>query len=197
MALLPGAIMAVRNVGPFVMVAVPSITWLLTAGRVPHQAGGNERPALNLAVVVLAAVAVTWTLGAAYRNGSDRLRWTPVPAGALAALEKCPDNLYNRYDEGGPLIWFAPGRKVFLDGRQDPYPTDLVLDHILIETGRRGHEETFARFGIRCAYLPTASPVARRLTETGWKALYRDSTWAVSRGPRIDQPNPPLSEVRN
>ncbi|MBA2303867.1 MAG: hypothetical protein H0W08_14710, partial [Acidobacteria bacterium] len=173
LALLPGAILAVRNVGPFVMVAVPAITWLISAGRVRVAVARNERPVLNLAVGLVAAVTVTCTLVWAYSRSLDRLRWEPVPAGALAALERCPDNLYNRYDEGGPLLWFAQGRKVFLDGRQDPYPPDLVLEHVRIETGLSGHEQTFARFGIRCAYLPAVSPVARRLTETGWKALYR------------------------
>ncbi len=40
------------------------------------------------------------------------LRWTPLPAQSLFALQRCPDNLYNRYDEGGYLIWFAPDHRV-------------------------------------------------------------------------------------
>ena len=64
----------------------------------------------------------------------DHLRWTPLPAGSLRALARCPGNLYNRYDEGGYLIWFAPEKPVFLDGRQDPYEPRLVLEQIRIET---------------------------------------------------------------
>jgi hypothetical protein len=185
LALLPGAILAVRNVGPFVMVAVPAITWLLAAGQVRQVGPRKERAALNLAVAVAAGFAVVSTLVSAYRGGADRLRWNPVPVGALLALNACPDNLYNRYDEGGPLMWFAQGRKVFLDGRQDPYPPELVLAHIQMETGQTAHEPTFRKFGIRCAYLPNTSPVAQNLTATGWTPLYRDATWVVFRDPTI------------
>ena len=38
---------------------------------------------------------------------------------------------------------------------------------------------TFARYHIRCAYLPTSSPVARRLSAVGWTTLYRDADWVV------------------
>ena len=77
------------------------------------------------------------------------------------------------------LLWFAPERKVFLDGRQDPFPTELVLEHIEMETGRGDYRETFARHDIRCAFLPVGSPVAARLSTAGWTSLYRDSQWAV------------------
>jgi hypothetical protein len=176
--LLPMAVSAVRNVGPFLMIAVPALTTLISR---PAVARAHERPVLNGAIMLLAVLGVTWTLAAAYRNQVPRLRWTPIPAGALAALERCPDNLYNRYDEGGALIWFAPERKVFLDGRQDPYPPDLVLEHIRMETGAGDYEAVFARHGIHCAYLPASSPVAKRLGPAGWKTLYGDHSWVVLR----------------
>jgi hypothetical protein len=184
LALLPGAIGAVRNVGPFLMLAVPALTSLVYARnerQVPDVGTEIQRPLVNLALMCIGALAVALTLTSAYRNSWPRLRWTPVPSGALAALQQCPDNLYNRYDEGGFLLWFAPDRKVFLDGRQDPYPMKLVLEHIMIENDRADPWEMFARHGIRCAYLPTGSPVARRLPEAGWKALYQDPKWVVLR----------------
>jgi hypothetical protein len=124
------------------------------------------------------AIAVVAVLSAAYLLRIERLRWAPLPAASLAALDRCPDNLYNRYDEGGYLIWFAPARRVFIDGRQDPYPPSFVLDHIRVE--RSGdYPSTFDRHHIRCAYLPVTSPVASRLQSAGWAALYRDSDWTV------------------
>ncbi|MGH9374528.1 MAG: hypothetical protein ACRD15_23680, partial [Vicinamibacterales bacterium] len=112
-------------------------------------------------------------------NEIPKLRWNPVPPSALVALRQCPDNIYNRYDEGGYLLWFAPDRKVFLDGRQDPFPPALVLEHIRMETQTGDYEKVFARHAIRCAYLPTISPTAARLSADGWKTLYRDSHWMV------------------
>jgi hypothetical protein len=179
LVLLPGAVSAVRNVGPFLMVAVPALSMLLHSDPRPRQVKGPQRPVLNLTLMAAGGLSVALTLAWAYRNELPRLKWSPVPAPALAALRQCPDNLYNRYDEGGALLWFAPDRKVFLDGRQDPYPTELVLEHIEMEKGVRGHEAVFTRHGIRCAYLPAASPTASRLTAAGWKTLYRGPLWVV------------------
>jgi hypothetical protein len=181
LALLPMAASAIRNVGPFLMIAAPALTSLIRLRREPEAAARTERPLLNAAVMAIAALAVVGTLGWAYANRIPKLRWSPVPPGALAALRECPDNLYNRYDEGGFLLWFAPDRRVFMDGRQDPFPPALVLEHIRMETETGEFREVFSRHAIRCAYLPTVSPTAARLAEAGWTTLYRDATWVVLR----------------
>lgn len=179
LALLPAAVGAVRNVGPFLMLAAPALAGVvrLEFGRTrtePRQ----ERPFVNASVMAAVVVAMLVGIGSAYRRAIPRLRWTPLPAASLQALSRCPDNLYNRYDEGGYLIWFAPDRRVFLDGRQDPYSPRLVNEQLQVEhTGE--YAATFARYEIRCAYLPTASPVAARLSAAGWLSLYRGPEWVV------------------
>jgi hypothetical protein len=106
------------------------------------------------------------------------LNWSPLPAASLSALDRCEGNLYNRYDEGGYLIWFAPRHKVFLDGRQDPYPPALIRAQLAAEaSGEIG--ELFERYAIRCAYVPAESPVSGTLARNGWNTLYRDAAWAV------------------
>ena len=40
-------------------------------------------------------------------------------------------------------------------------------------------ERLFARYDIRCAFLPAASPVSASLTRAGWTPRYRDSRWTV------------------
>ena len=195
--LLPMAAMAIRHVGPFLMLAVPALTSCMDVSRgpssIPAPRPAAERHRLNFSVSFAATVAVALTILLAYWNEIDRLRWTPIPAPALAALRTCPGNLYNRYDEGGSLIWFAPQHKVFLDGRQDPYPPELVLEHIQIETTGADHSRLFARHDIRCAYLPVTSPTAVRLAATGWTTLYRDGDWAVfsDRPPAVTLPVAP------
>lgn len=178
-ALLPGAVSAVRHVGPFLMIAVPALTALLDDGRQEVSETDPDRPTFNCVAMTVLGLAVVFTLASAYRNQWPRLRWTPFPTGALQALEQCPDNIYNRYDEGGPLLWFAQDRKVFLDGRQDPYPVDLVLAHIETETAGSDVHDLFARHGIRCALLPVSSPTVTRLTNAGWQNLYRDRRWII------------------
>jgi hypothetical protein len=180
LVLLVAALGAVRNVGPFLMLACPALTrvWGLAASPAGSDAAADRtRP--NLVIQVVAVAGVVMILAIAYRDNWPRLKWTPMPAPAVAALRECPGNLYNRYDEGGMLLWFAPERKVFLDGRQDPFPPALVLEHIEMETGKRGYRETFLRHDIRCVFLPVTSPVASQLSANEWRQLYRDPQWIV------------------
>jgi hypothetical protein len=181
LALLPLALTAERNVPSFLLLAVPALAVLSrfrSAGERPGPARSAERPGLNCAITVAAAVLVAGGVIYAYATPVDRLRWAPLPEASLAALRACHGNLYNRYDEGGYLIWFAADHKVFLDGRQDPYPVDLVKYQVRVEsTG--DFEPLFRRYDIRCAYVPADSLVSVRLTRAGWKTLFRDAQWAV------------------
>ena len=138
-----------------------------------------------------ASAAAVTTLFVAYAGGASHLAWTPLPSASLAALDACPGNLYNRYDEGGYLIWFAPERKVFLDGRQDPYSPALIAEQVRVET-TGDFAATFRRYDIRCAYMPAPSLVTARLVQAGWKPLYRDARWAVLAATTI---NPETSET--
>jgi hypothetical protein len=175
--LLPLAVGAVRNVGLFLMVAVPALS-LLVGDHVRVSPAHRERPVLNLLLIASAVLIASGTIVGAYALRIDHLQWTPLPPASVAALDRCSGNLYNRYDEGGYLIWFARNHPVFLDGRQDPYDPALVLEQIRIEaTG--DYESAFRRYGIRCAYIPTGSVVATKLTSVAWKPLYQDSRWVV------------------
>jgi hypothetical protein len=177
-ALLPFTLSAVRNVGPFLMLAVPALSAIFTLDFSGERWRRDERPLMNAALMVAASLTVVATLAYAYSFQIPHLRWNPLPEGSLQALRQCPDNLYNRYDEGGYLIWFAQDRLVFLDGRQDPYPPSLVHEQIRTESSG-DFASTFARYNIRCAYLPAFSPVASRLSAVGWKSLYGDADWVV------------------
>jgi hypothetical protein len=175
--LLPASIMAIRNVGPFLMLAVPALTTLLAESVETRER--REPRAMNLFVLASAGTLVLATLAWAYGVPARKLKWRPVPDGALAAIASCPGNLYNRYDEGGYLVWFAPNRKVFIDGRQDPYPSSLVMEHIRMETVGGDTEGVFARHGIGCAYLPAASPTAAHLVDSGWAKRFDGGGWLV------------------
>ena len=114
-----------------------------------------------------------------YRVGH---RAASVVARYLAAVRACPGPLYNRYNEGGYLIWLAPERAVFVDSRQDPYPADFVEEALRVEA-RGDYAATFARFGIRCAFLPEDSPTRARLARDGWATRFSDDKWTVLAAP--------------
>jgi hypothetical protein len=183
LALIPLAIRAGRNAPPALMLAVPAIA-MLAEGRLPfHARAARARPLLNaFCVAGAAALALAIVIGAWTRRDA-RLGWQPLSAAAARAVSSCPERLYNRYDEGGFLIWFAPGQKVFIDGRQDPYPPSLLLEQKQVErTGN--YAALFRAHSIRCAFVPTGAIVAARLQHDGWVTRYADEQWRVLAAPR-------------
>lgn len=174
LVLLPLAVRSVRNVAMFVLVATPAIPALLAVEPTRRRASApRERRGLNAAILSLAAAAGALVVGAAWRTNAPALDWQPLSAAVIAAIEHCPDPIYNTYEGGGALIWFLPGRKVFIDNRQDPYPPDLLhAAHDVETTGR--YKELFQRYGIRCAVVPAGGATSR--------ALARDAEWTRSGG---------------
>jgi hypothetical protein len=178
LALVPLAIRAGRNAAPALMLAVPAIA-TLAEGRIPfHARTTRVRPVLNALFVAGAAAVVFAVVFGAWRREDARLGWRPLSAAAARAVSSCPGRLYNRYDEGGFLIWFAPEQKVFIDGRQDPYPPSLLFEQKQLE--RTGdYAQLFHAHSIRCAFVPTGTIVAARLQHDGWVTRYADAQWRV------------------
>jgi hypothetical protein len=180
LALLPLACASGRNVPAFLLVAIPAIATLRGRAHAEDRSRsrGTERPALNAAVLAIVGVLGISTVTYAWSVQPARLAWHPLPDAAIAAIASCPERLYNRYDEGGYLIWFLPNRKVFLDSRQDPYPPALIHEQILAEASG-DYEPLFDRYAIRCAFVAADSPIANRLTADRWHEVYNDGRWVV------------------
>jgi hypothetical protein len=182
LALLPLAIRSSRNITPFVLMAGPALTRLLLKPSSIPTRTRVERYRVNAAllaacaVICLGAVAAAWTMRAA------RLQWDPMSQGVIDAVQQCPGRLYNRFDDGGFVIWFVPEVPVFVDNRQDPYPLSFLQDHLHHEQSG-AFEEVFDRFDLRCAFLPPESPTAVRLLASGWQLMARDSRWLVLQAP--------------
>ncbi|HVY36859.1 MAG TPA: hypothetical protein VHM31_02960 [Polyangia bacterium] len=187
-ALLPVAVQSQRNMAPFLMFAAPAASRLLGADfrfRLPGRPRppSPDHPGLNLALAGGVGLLAAVVLILAWAAPVDRLEWRPIARPALAALRACPGPLYNHYDDGGFLIWFAPDRRVFVDSRQDPYPLDLLLEHEAVERGQRSYRPLFSRYAIRCAFLPAASPTVKALAADGWATRYRDQRYAILAAP--------------
>jgi hypothetical protein len=178
LALLPPAVGAIRNVPPFLLIAVQAIAALARLAPAERDET-TTAPRANLAIATAACAAALAIVVVSYVRSASHLNWEPLPRRSLAALDACHGNLYNRYDEGGYLIWFAPAHRVFLDGRQDPFPPALIDDQRRVE--RSGdYDALFRRYRIDCAYLPADSIVASRLVTAGWRSLYQeDRQWTV------------------
>lgn len=173
---------AIRNTCVFLLIAVPTASRLLGPDfRFRRRAPGPEapdHPRINLGLLVgvsaLEAAGVLFAWHVSYPG----LGWQPISAGALEAVRACPAQVFGRYNDGGPLIWFVPEKPVFSDTRHDPYPFSITHEGWLIERGGP-YRETFARYGVRCAILPVESEAVLRLGGDGWQTRFRDDKWTV------------------
>jgi hypothetical protein len=190
LALAFPAFRSARNVGPFVVLAIPAASRLLgptfRLGR--PRATSADHPLVNLGLLIATGVAALALVVTAWRLPAARLGWSPIPAAALRAVEACPGPLFNHYNTGGYLIWLAPERPVFVDSRQDPYPVDFMLANTAIEREQIPYWPVFARWGIRCAFLEASSPTARDLGADGWRLRYGDDRWVVYEAPDAGRP---------
>ena len=165
LVLAAAAVSASRNIAFFAVVAAPALSRLWPWQTAPVPARRRHRPlgatawALCLIVVTGSAVAV---FGRWQAPGS-RLGWEPVSKAALGSLEKCPDRLFNEMRDGGYLIWALASRRVFVDGRMEAYPPEVL------RASRQAdlfgdYEATFREYGINCAIVTTGAPLYSRLT---------------------------------
>jgi len=185
--LLPLALRHSRNMTPFVLVALPALTRLLDAGRLVRTETGRHH-GLNAALVGACVLIAAIMVGSAWSVPSARLQWTPVSSPIVGAIQRCPGRLYNRYDDGGYVIWFARV-PVYADSRQDPYPLDFLQEHLRDERSGE-YRAVFAKYGLGCAFLPPASPTAQRLVEDGWRVAAADQRWIVLYPARAGVPAP-------
>lgn len=172
-----------RNVPPFFVCAAPTIALLADGYGKRRSVAASPRVAyLHLAILAVSIVFAVGGVARAWHQPLPRLGWQPLSDSTVAAVNACRGRLYTRYDEGGYVIWFIPDRKVFVDNRQDPFPQQLVLEHIRAE--RSGdYQQLFDRYGITCSLNPPASLVAAHLRHDGWREVGGSGQWKVYEKP--------------
>lgn len=176
-AVLPLAVRYSRVMPMFVVVALPVLArgWAAWKPARPRRDDHTVLHGATLGLVVL--VAATWVVSA-WADPGPSLDWEPLGVSAVAAVRACNGPLYNRFDDGAYLLWFAPGVPIYIDSRVDPYPDELLRAHIRDEASG-DYRATFARYGITCAVLPSESPTAHALQGDGWRVSYADDRWRV------------------
>ena len=88
--------------------------------------------------------------------------------------------MMNDYDFGGYLIWAAPERKVFIDGRSDMYEPAGVMaeytDWIDLHDSRNILDKYKVSY---CLLARKARITAAMVKMPGWKQLYADNKAVV------------------
>ncbi len=200
LVVLPLAVRSLRNVPAFAMVGAPAVSRLLfpaattrftradrgglPAEPLPAQAAGRP-PRTHISGLLVSAAALLMAatvVVTGWRQQWPMLGWEPISPAAAAAISACRGPIYNTYEGGGPIIWFAPSQRVFIDSRQDPFPVSLIQQASEVErTGE--YRALFERWHINCAALPPASPTVPRLTSDGWTSRFKDAQWVVLERP--------------
>jgi hypothetical protein len=105
--------------------------------------------------------------------------WEPMSPRVRAAVAACPGQVFNEYDDGGYLVWFVPEKRVFVDGRQDPYPPGFIARAGTLVGDAEARAETFRQYDVRCAALTPRSRMVTALRDWGWRETFRDARWVV------------------
>ena len=182
LSLLPLALRYSRNITPFILVAVPALGSLKLFDADVRRTRRPDRYLLNRGLLAMASLGCAAGVAFAWSSRAPRLQWQPVSPRIVDGIRACPGPLYNRFDDGGYVIWFAPDVPVFVDNRQDPYRLPFLQDHLRHEQSG-DYRSVFARYSLTCAFLPRYSPTARNLLAAGWAVTASDSTWLVLQRP--------------
>ncbi len=101
------------------------------------------------------------------------------PTGAPAALRQGTGVLLNEYDWGGYLIWRAPERPVFIDGRLYPYLPSVFADWneaVLLGPHWR---DVLLRYKVSAVLLRPDRPLTGALREDGWHVVAGADRWVL------------------
>ncbi|HLA77006.1 MAG TPA: hypothetical protein VJU18_05435 [Vicinamibacteria bacterium] len=133
--------------------------------------------------VTAACAALAVPLGIGVRHAGDRqlfrfgLNPLHLPVESVAFLERhrLPDPLFNDYNFGGYLLWAAPQRRVFVDGRLEVYGGKPLDDYLKASRGEAGWRQVLDEYGVKTALLRPERPLVRELLrDPGWDLVYFD-----------------------
>lgn len=185
------ALNAGRNVALFAIAVTPMLTHYTNS--VLEERGWVFRPQrrvtrmmaiANVAIIVLVGLGAAVKVLAVMTPQSVReaLALTlPVAAVEHLNSERPPENLFNSYNWGGYLTYFAQDYPVFVDGRTDLYG-DSFLTSAYLNTalGGEGYAAVLDQYGINTLLIETGSGLANALKASpDWEVTYEDDMASV------------------
>lgn len=186
-----------RGVNPLVIVALPWVAaaWIPLWAKGP--ARGLDRTfalawrALGLGLTLSAVCSAVVHLALASSPGqpndvSDSAWRRELPVEAIAAIQRAggQGRVFNRWPEGGPLVWgLYPSQRTFGDGRGDLHGTGTsVREGQEIAERRPGWHERLLAWEVEFALLERGTPLAEALAaRSEWRLIHEDATFVVLR----------------
>jgi hypothetical protein len=188
------ALLAGRNIAVFAVVATPVLTIhlnsaLTDAGLVlqPVRRVTRTMARLNLIlviVVIIGALAKVLLVLNAKTVTQAQMETLPVRVTEYLNTAQPSGPMFNSYNWGGYLTFFAPQYPVYVDGRTDLYGDKFLTDYLQAATGGPNWRSLLDQDGINLVVVETGSGLALNLAEEpGWQKVYppadSDDTMAV------------------
>jgi len=108
------------------------------------------------------------------------MRYLPAEATDFIEKERPAGKMFNLYEWGGYLMFFAPEIPVFVDGRGDVYEGPPFVDYMELWYGHPGWQERLAHYGVGFALLKPDSALRAALRESGqWREAHVDDVAVV------------------
>jgi hypothetical protein len=175
---LGGTVMACLHLR-FILLFVPFVAALLVAviaRWIPPYEKAKDRYILN--AVVMAVVFVAMFRYFPTRAEVQQIVGKSFPSRAVEYLRQHPldGRIYNTYGYGGYLIWALPEKKVFVDGRSDPYERAGALsDYLEIANLRPAAFALLQSYNIQACLLDRNDALATVLAHNAdWRQEYSD-----------------------
>jgi hypothetical protein len=196
------ALLSVRHVPLFMLVAAPFLAreltgmieqgarggncWLKILHDIAQDYGGRSKAPSESGPVVLNAVglAAIATIAAMLTLHADEPKWKAEFPGVRfpkMAADALRDRIVGRRllstDQWGDyLVYrFHPDFKVFIDGRSDFYDPKIRDEYLVLLGGKWGWQQLLAKHDFEAALLPANWPLASTLKlDPGWRLVYDD-----------------------
>jgi hypothetical protein len=175
---------AQRHMPYFAFAAVPFITASLPRAWAPFAAWLARRRPYPRGVVVGFGAGVAAMAIVSLAQVPSSPNEAAYPTAALGAVRSSSGVLLNEYDWGGYLIWRAPERPVFVDGRLFPFLPEVFADwREAVELGPRW-KAVLDRYKVDQVLLRPDRALVSALRERGWRVVTEDARAVLLERPR-------------
>jgi hypothetical protein len=198
------ALLAVRNIALFALVAAPVLSrslvaaldelalmprfsWLGVLAHIrpsphPRRAAAYLNGVLLALVVVGGSVTVTVDL-ARVRDPGVWGKGLPLGAVQYLRTHDLPGQMFNTYNWGGYLIWsLYPENPVFVDGRTDLYALNgrVLDDYAIVHWAQPGWQEVLDQYHVGYVITERAGLLDMLLAQANdWRPVYHDTLAAI------------------
>ena len=165
-----------RMVFLFGIVAGPILCRLLADAWEGYDAR-RDRIWPNAVLMLLAAIAMVIAFPGVREIQAQIDKANPVKAVEFLQHSGLSGRMLNNYGFGGYLIWAAPERKVFIDGRADVYePAGVLADYMRFMALDVDPQSVLQKYKVDFCLLAKDDPMTQVLPLIpGWKKVYGDA----------------------